>query len=128
MKELIISGNRTIPTIKLNALQDQFLIEGRSCPEDVATFYKPVFDWIEEYEKSPNEKTVFEFKLIYFNTATAKILLNIMQKIEQLYNSGADVSINWYYPDDDEDLEETGQDYQDMVDVPFKLISYKYED
>jgi hypothetical protein len=128
MKELVISGNRTIPTINFNAQHNQFLIEGRSCPEDVATFYKPVLDWLEEYQVNPNEATVFEFKLIYFNTATAKLLLTIMQKIEQIYNTGADVSIKWYFPDDDEDLEETGQDYQDMIDVPFELIAYPFED
>ncbi|MCK5535389.1 MAG: DUF1987 domain-containing protein [Bacteroidales bacterium] len=128
MKEFVIKGNRTIPTINFDVKNDVFLIEGRSCPEDVATFYKPLIDWIEEYQENPNEVTVFDFNLIYFNTATAKILLNIMQKIEQLYNSGAEVTIKWNYPDDDEDLEETGQDYQDMIDVPFELIPYEFED
>ena len=128
MEKLEINGNRTIPTIKLDKENGIYLIEGRSCPEDVMQFYRPVINWLEEHEGKLKDKVEFEFKLIYFNTASAKILLNIMQRIEKLYESGTDVVVKWYFPEDDEDLEEAGEDYKDMVDVPFELISYELDD
>lgn len=128
MEELKIKGTRTIPAIHFNTANDSFEIGGRSCPEDVTKFYSPVFEWLDNYRENPNEKTVFDFKFIYFNTASAKILLNIMQKIEAIHNDGNDVLIRWHYPDDDEDLEEAGEDYQDLIEVPFEMVSYNIED
>ena len=127
MEKVEIRGNKTVPTIQLNPEKGVYLIEGRSCPEDVMKFYKPVFDWFESNENI-KENVEFEFKLIYFNTASAKILLNIMQRIEQFFEAGVSISVKWYFPEDDEDLEEAGEDYKDMVDVPFELISYDLDD
>ncbi len=128
MDKIEIKGNRTIPTIQLDPEKGLYLIEGRSCPEDVMRFYAPVIEWLDKQKDNLSGKVVFEFKLIYFNTASAKILLNIMQRIEQIYQAGKDVLVKWYFPEDDEDLEEAGEDYKDMIDLPFELISYELED
>ncbi|MFW6100856.1 MAG: DUF1987 domain-containing protein, partial [Bacteroidota bacterium] len=101
-----------------------FEISGRSLPEDVSTFYEPILNWLDEYAEDPNGKTVFSFKLVYFNTASSKLLLDILMKLESLYENGNDVFIKWYYPEDDEDMQEAGEEYADIVDIPFEQISY----
>jgi hypothetical protein len=30
--------------------------------------------------------------------------------------------VNWYFEEDDEDMEEAGEDYQAIIDLPFKMI------
>ncbi|MBC7124936.1 MAG: DUF1987 family protein, partial [Bacteroidales bacterium] len=35
-----------------------------------------------------------------------------------------DVLVRWYYPEDDEDMQEAGEEYADIVDVPFEQIGY----
>ena len=37
--------------------------------------------------------------------------------------SGNEVAINWYYEEDDEDMLEAGEDYDAIIDLPFKLIA-----
>ena len=32
------------------------------------------------------------------------------------------VHVNWYFETDDEDMEEAGEDYEAIVDLPFKII------
>jgi hypothetical protein len=34
------------------------------------------------------------------------------------------VLVRWYFPDEDEDMQEAGEEYADMVDVPFEMVSY----
>ena len=46
-------------------------------------------------------------------------------KLEELHENGNDVLIKWYYPDDDEDMQEAGEEYAEIVDVPFEQISYE---
>ena len=97
-------------------------ISGRSLPEDVTAFYEPVLNWLNEYSENPNDKTVFNFKLTYFNTASSKLLLDILMKLEEMHENGNNVLVRWHFPEDDEDMEEAGEEYADIVDVPFMQV------
>jgi hypothetical protein len=124
MNTIKIMGTDDTPTVILDAENEIYEISGRSLPEDVTAFYEPIIRWLEEYSSSPNPKTIFTFKLVYFNTASSKLLLDILMKLEQMHEDGKDVLIRWYYPEDDEDMQEAGEEYADIVDVPFEQVSY----
>ncbi len=124
MEALRVEGSGYTPKVVLDPASNTFEISGRSLPEDVSAFYSPIIEWINNYAQSPNKKTVFEFKLTYYNTASSKLLLNIMSKLEDIVADDNEVLIKWYYPEDDEDLEEAGEEYADIVDVPFESIPY----
>jgi len=110
------------PGVTLDVDNNKFLISGKSCPENVVEFYQPVLDWLDEYKTVALDKTVFEFRLQYYNTASSKVLFIIMQKLENVLETGKDVLVKWYYPEDDEALAEAGEEYDDLIDVPFELI------
>ena len=120
MNPIIISPTEDTPGIKLDAASEIFEISGRSLPEDVVKFYKPILDWLDDYSKSPNSSTIFDFKLSYFNTASSKIILDIFMKLEKISN----ITIKWHYPSDDEDMMEAGEEYSDIVDVPIEMVEY----
>ena len=122
MDPIIINETEDTPGIKLDAGNEIFEISGRSLPEDVSKFYGPILSWLDEYAASPNDQTVFNFKLSYFNTASSKIILDILMKLEGIYNDGKDIAIKWYYPSDDEDMMEAGEEYADIVDIPIELV------
>ena len=124
METIKIMGTDDTPTVILDADNDIFEISGRSLPEDVTAFYDPILNWLDEYGTSPNPKTVFTFKLVYFNTASSKLLLDILMKLEEMHEDGKEVLVMWYYPEDDEDMQEAGEEYADIVDIPFEQVSY----
>ncbi len=110
------------PGIILDVENQKFEISGKSCPENVAEFYKPVIAWLEEYKENALQKTVFEFNLEYYNTASSKILFILMQKLESIKETGKEVIIKWFFPEDDEALEEAGEEYDDLIELDFELI------
>ncbi len=124
METIKIQGTEDTPKIILDAENEILEISGRSLPEDVSSFYEPVLNWLNEYAENPNKKTVFNFKLTYFNTASSKLLLDILMKLEEMHEKGQEVLIRWHYPEDDEDMAEAGEEYADIVDVPFEQVSY----
>lgn len=124
MEAIKIKGTEDTPNVVLDAAGNNMEISGRSLPEDVSSFYGPILNWLAEYAKSPNPKTVFNFKLVYFNTASSKLILDILMKLEDLHKKGNDVLVKWYFPEDDEDMQEAGNEYADIVEVPFEQISY----
>ncbi|MDA3952966.1 MAG: DUF1987 domain-containing protein [Bacteroidales bacterium] len=124
MDVIKIKSTDDTPTIILDKDSGIFEISGRSLPEDVTTFYEPVLNWLDDYHEEANEKTIFAFKLVYFNTASSKLILDILMKLEEMHEDGKNVLIKWFFPDDDEDMEEAGEEYADIVDVPFEQVSY----
>ncbi len=124
MEPIKIKGTDDTPEIMLDAGNDVFEISGRSLPEDVTSFFEPVINWLDEYAENPKPKTEFVFKLTYFNTASSKVLLDILMKLEDISSSGKEVIVKWHYPEDDEDMKEAGEEYADIVDVEFDQLSY----
>ena len=124
MQAIKIKGSDDTPNVILDKDNGIFEISGRSLPEDVAAFYEPILEWLEDYAESPLDKTVFNFKLEYFNTASSKLLLDVLLKLEDMFDDGKEIMVRWHYPDDDEDMEEAGEEYADIVEVPFEQVSY----
>jgi len=124
MEAIKIKGTEDTPNVVLDAAENVMEISGRSLPEDVSSFYGPILNWLVDYIKSPNPKTVFNFKLVYFNTASSKLILDILMKLEDLHKKGNEVLVKWYFPEDDEDMQEAGNEYADIVEIPFEQIAY----
>jgi hypothetical protein len=124
MEAIKIKGTEDTPNVILDAAANIMEISGRSLPEDVSSFYGPILNWLAEYIKTPNPKTIFNFKLVYFNTASSKLILDILMRLEDLSKKGNEVLVKWYYPEDDEDMQEAGNEYADIVEVTFEQISY----
>ncbi len=122
MKRILVIERDFIPGIILDKEQGVFEITGKACPENLDEFYDPIFRWLDEYANDPNPNTVFHIRLVYYNTASSKALLKIMQKLENIHKSGYDVLIKWYYEADDEELLIAGEDYAELIKVPFEFV------
>ena len=119
MEDINIQGTPKTPTVEFNASNGTLLLKGRSIPENSIEFYRPLIDWIANYSKQPKAQTEVNIKLEYFNTSSSKCILDVFKKLETL---GENVSIRWYYEEDDEDMLEAGEDYDAIINIPFKMI------
>ena len=120
MEILNLKGTEDTPTIILDKKNGIFEISGRSLPEDSAEFYRPVIEWINGYAKEAGATTEFVFKLEYFNTASSKLILDVLSALEEIKG----MKILWYFHDDDEDMEEAGQEFSELVEIPFEFKTY----
>lgn len=124
MDALRIQATDDSPEVIFDPAEGRLEISGKSLPEDVVDFYQPVLDWLKEYCKNPAEHTELQLKLQYFNTASAKLLLDLLMILEQLVEQGKDVLVKWFSLSEDEDMQEAGLEYEEMVEVPFEHLSY----
>ncbi len=124
MDTLKISETDESPEILMDKGEGAIVISGKSLPEDVSTFYAPVLKWLEKYADNPPEETKICFKYTYFNTASSKIILDILLILERIIENGQKVNVQWFYPEYDEDMKEAGIEYSEMVEMPFELIQY----
>jgi hypothetical protein len=122
METIIREDTPKTPYVKLDGGKGVVEIKGRSIPENSVEFYKPLIDWIDEYGGAPQDTTIINIQLEYFNTSSSKCILDIFKKLEVLFKKGFKVQVNWYYEEDDEDMFEAGEDYQSIITLPFKMI------
>mgnify|MGYP001567393089 CR=1 FL=1 len=122
MENLVIEGSPKTPTIKFNPEEGRLLIQGRSIPENSIDFYKPLVDSLEEYAGDTKEATKVDIVLEYFNTSSSKCILDVFKKLERINEAVGGVTVNWHYEEDDEDMLEAGEDYQAIINIPFKMV------
>jgi hypothetical protein len=117
MDALTLAETDETPAVVLDSKKGTFEITGRSIPLNAAEFYAPLIDWMQRYAQDPNPATHMTVRLEYFNTASAKQILDLLYALEKI--KGA--SVGWYFDEDDEDMEEAGQEFAELVRIPFEF-------
>src|SRR5258705_6070214 len=119
MEMLRIAPTDETPEIIFDKARDVFEVSGRSLPEDSVEFYTPVFQWLKQYAGDPNSTTRFEFKMEYTNTASSKMVQDILTALEKI----KDVTITLYFHADDDDMEAMGHEPSELAEIP---LTFKY--
>ncbi len=121
MNNFHLSSTNKTPKISFDLDTSIFEISGRSIPENSLEFYRPVLEWVELYFKSPNTKTILQINLEYFNTSSSKCLVELIRIFEKYYLAGMDITIKWFYEQEDEDSKESGEDFKTIFKLPVLL-------
>ena len=123
MDNIKIEATDRSPEIDFDFGQNAFAIRGESYPEDVASFFGPVIGQLEEHLSSLDGGEVrFDFELIYFNSSSAKVLMGLFDNLDETAGGGVSVTINWYYDEEDDTMEELGQEFaEDLENATFNL-------
>ena len=125
MDSIRVEGSRDNPTIICDANKGLIELKGISIGEDpLMEIYKPILDWVEQYQKNYQPETIVNIELEYINTSSSRGLLTIFKMLKTMQHENEDASlvINWYYTDIDMDMFETGEYFQELVEFPFNFI------
>jgi hypothetical protein len=121
-KRFHIDRTETSPQIDMDLDQGVLDFIGRSLPHNSEQFYSRVYRWIEEYLQEPKVETTVNMRLDYLDTSSSKHLYNIFQKLDAVSERGQHVQVNWHFETGDEEMAETGKDYQSLFKLDFNFI------
>lgn len=122
MDNLVFEGFVKILFIFFNVVQGVLEFKGCFIFENLVEFYKLLNDWIDFYGKELCMEIIVDVKLEYFNIFLFKCIFDLFKKFEFIFGEKMKVFVNWYYEQDDEDMEEVGQDYQVIILLFFNII------
>ena len=130
MEKLIIESTANSPRIVLDPESRNFEFSGESRPENVRKFYLPILEWLEAYtaeqDKLRDDERTFgllcQFNFEYFNSTSAKYILDIFKSLNAISAQGIGLEIKWLYEEDDEDMLEVGQEMSRMSKLSFEYI------
>ena len=112
------------PEILLDQEENIFEMSGKSLPENSAEFYSPVKDWFLEYLKQPNEETHLVCKFDYFNSSSARRILEILILLKSISLTENKVKVSWYCEKDDLLLQNKGKEMLSILEIPFEILEY----
>ena len=120
MSSILLTANSKTPEVRFELEPLSMAISGRSIPENSIEFYQPLLSWVDQNLNSSALSLDISFRLEYFNTSSSKCIMDLLKRVEK---SSASATVLWYYEEEDEDMLEAGEDYDAIIDMPFKLIA-----
>lgn len=123
MQPIHIDATERSPEVDFDFAAGRLRMRGESYPEDAASFYGPLMQALRSHLTSnPAAEIVFDLEMEYFNSSSAKALMNIFQLLENGAAAGARVVVNWRFQPDDDAMQEFGEDFaEDFTHATFNL-------
>jgi hypothetical protein len=124
MKNITMKKTEFTPLVKLDAKTHIHELRGESYPENSLEFYEPIVEWVEKYVKKlkKKEKAVFNLEIVYFNSSTSKILMDIFDLLDDASKEGKSIEVNWYYDEDNDVALECGEEFkEDLKHLSFHI-------
>ena len=84
-------------------------IEGECYPEDADKFFTILNKALEDYFSNGSNELQLKINLIYFNSSSARALMELMDSLEGLAST-KNISVNWLYEEGDDITEEFIED------------------
>ncbi len=124
MENLNISATNSSPEINFDTTTNILSIIGESYPENTTHFYKSVFEWVDEFiENLKTEEVVFNIQLIYFNSSSSKVLMDLFDILEEACEDGKNIIVNWIYDAENEASLEYGEEFAEDIELlVFNLV------
>ena len=124
LEPINLEKTKNSPEIILDRDASIFKIAGRSIVEDPKEFYTPIYNWLEEYIKSPLDETDFIFDLEYFNSSSARQIMQLIMLLEKIPETGKKVKVSWMYEEGDEMSKERGDEIKLVSKLNFEIKEY----
>lgn len=121
---LKIAGTDTTPEVNFDSRKNNLEISGCSVPENGMAFYSKLNNWLDNYLITNPNNIKVNIRLDYFNTTSSKCILDFLFRLQSYKTENIELQINWFFQDGDEDLEEAGLNYSEIIKIPFALIPY----
>ncbi len=127
MENLFIQGSKGaffVPTVNFDASTGNCELSGESYLEDTAEFYQPIIEWIENYISEIADKINFNIKLTYFNTSSARSIMEILSALASFEEQKPGmVEVKWFYdPKLDSDVVEEVEDFGAETGLDIQLV------
>jgi hypothetical protein len=123
MERFELAATDRTPAVLLDPVSGTMELSGVAIPENADRFFSPLHALVDSYAAQPPARTTVRIQLSYFNSSSAKYLLDLFRQWEDVHAAGSTkVSVEWCYAAGDLDMREAGMDYKALLEVPVKLV------
>ena len=122
MSELTYAATQSTPAIRTNCAAGILEMRGDSYPENSFEFFAPVVKWVEDFLADSQVPFRLELSLLYLNTSSVKVMMDIFDTLEEAHERGRAVSVQWFYDKDNERIAELAEEFKEDCTFPFAIV------
>jgi len=122
MNDLKIVSTQSTPLIETDSTRGVIYMEGDSYPENSFEFYSDLVAWVTRYLEDNERPLVVELALLYLNTSSIKVMMDIFDELEEAHRQGREVKVNWRYDVDNERVAELAEEFKEDCSFSFNII------
>ena len=120
---LTIHGTTSSPEIDANWDQGLLAMRGDSYPENSYEFYGRVTEWVERYLTETTRPLKLELRLMYLNTSSIKVMMDLFDRLEDVHQGGRPVQVVWFYDPRNERVAELADEFREDCSFPFEITA-----
>jgi hypothetical protein len=121
MNNLNIAATQSTPAIAASWTAGTLEMGGDSYPENSFEFFSPVTAWIERYLAEGYAPLRLELRLLYLNTSSVKVMMDIFDALEEAHAGGRTIRVLWYYDRENERVAELAEEFKEDCSFPFEI-------
>ncbi len=120
---LSLPPSERTPGVEFDFAANRFRLTGESYPEHVSEFFGPLVQQLHSHLKAlEGAEVLFSFELIYFNSSSAKVIIGLLELLDDVAAAGNSVTVQWCYEEEDEAMQEMGEEFgEDLENAAFVL-------
>ncbi|MCQ2375558.1 MAG: DUF1987 domain-containing protein [Salinivirgaceae bacterium] len=119
---LFIKGNDISPQVYFDVNKCIYEINGRSMSVSAISTFQTVLDWVANELPGITNSFTLALKFQYLNSSSSKMVGVLLSDLETQYLSGKVIDVEWYFDNDDEDIQALGDEFVSSKKMPIKLI------
>lgn len=113
---------KTTTTLDINFKSSgDFSLKGICVPENAIALFSPLFEWVREFKENPSEKIALNMHIDYLNTASVKMLVDLIKQLGSIHNDPTKLSLIWIFEDGDSDMREFGEELELLTGFKISL-------
>ena len=123
-QNFFLAATSRTPEVSIDPDTHSAVMSGECYPEDTEKFFTELHRALSDYFAQGASLLQLEIKLVYFNSSSARALMELMDSLEQRAADGAKIEVRWFHDEDDdvtkEFVEDIAADYRnlDLVLIP----------
>ncbi|HEX8552440.1 MAG TPA: biofilm regulation phosphoprotein SiaC [Abditibacteriaceae bacterium] len=122
MTDLDIPATQSSPLVKTSSANGTIEMRGDSYPENSFEFFTPVISWVREYLDSSKALLRLDLHLLYLNTSSVKVMMDIFDMLEEAHATGREVRACWFYDAENERIAELAEEFKEDCSFDFQII------
>ncbi|WP_279586999.1 biofilm regulation phosphoprotein SiaC [Modicisalibacter xianhensis] len=119
--DLNIPGSQSTPAVQGEWQAGRLAMQGDSYPENSYELFGQVIDWVESYLAQGDRPLHLDLGLVYLNTSSVKVMMDIFDMLEEAHQAGQDVQVRWYYDARNERIAELAEEFREDCSFPFTI-------
>lgn len=122
MNDLNIPATSNTPGIEAQWAAGRLALTGDSYPENSFDFFSPLIDWLEAYLRQEARPLNCEIGLAYLNTSSVRVMMDLLDMLEEAHGKGRQVGLTWFYEAGNERVAGLAEEFREDCTFPFAVI------